>query len=115
MAGEEGKLADIPDYLDRYPDVTVGIEGNADVRGGEAANADLSQRRADVAENLLLLAGVDATRITFSFGFGETDIFSEHGTAPGAPQPRDAGRLRANRRVVITFSHTVSNHPIVMP
>jgi outer membrane protein OmpA-like peptidoglycan-associated protein len=115
MAGEEGKLADIPDYLDRYPDVTVGIEGNADVRGGEIANANLSQRRADAAHNLLLLAGVDATRIAYSFGFGETDIFSEHGTAPGARQPRDAGRLRANRRVVITFSHTVSNHPIVMP
>ena len=38
-----------------------------------------------------------------------------HGTAPGARQPRDEGRLRANRRVVLEFSHSVSNHPIVMP
>lgn len=42
-------------------------------------------------------------------------MYSEHGTAPGASQPRDAGRLRANRRVEIMFSHSVSNHPIVMP
>lgn len=115
LAGEEDKLADVPDYLDRYPDVTVGIEGNADVRGGELANADLAQRRADSVHNLLLLAGVDSARIAFSFGFGETDIFSEHGTPPGTAQPRDAGRLRANRRVVVSFSHNVSNHPIVMP
>ena len=115
IAGEETKLADIPDYLDRYPDVTVGVEGNADMRGSERLNRDLAQRRADAVSNLLLLEGVDASRIAYSFGFGRTDIFSEHGTAPGARQPRDEGRLRANRRVVITFAHNVSNHPIVMP
>lgn len=115
VAGEDTKLADIPDYLSRYPDVTVGIQGNADVRGSEAGNMRLSQRRADAVRNMLLLAGIDPGRIAYASGFGETDIYSEHGTAPGAPQPRDEGRLRANRRVVIEFSHTVSNHPIVMP
>lgn len=115
VAGEDTKLADIPDYLSRYPDVTVGIQGNADVRGSEAGNIQLSQRRADAVRNMLLLAGIDPGRIAYASGFGETDIYSEHGTAPGAPQPRDEGRLRANRRVVIEFSHTVSNHPIVMP
>ncbi len=115
VAGEDTKLADIPDYLSRYPDVTVGIQGNADVNGSEAGNMRLSQRRADAVRNMLLLAGIDSGRIAYAAGLGETDIYSEHGSAPGAPQPRDEGRLRANRRVVIEFSHTVSNHPIVMP
>lgn len=115
LAGEDAKLADIPGYLERYPDVTVGIQGNADVRGSEAANYGLSQRRADAVRDMLLLAGIGAARISYTFGFGETDMYSEHGTAPGASQPRDAGRLRANRRVEIMFSHSVSNHPIVMP
>ncbi len=39
---------------------------------------------------------------------GETDQFSQHGTAFGTAQPIDAGRLRANRRVVISFEHSVS-------
>ena len=115
LAGEEAKLADIPDYLDRYPDVTVGVQGNADVRGSEAGNWDLSQRRADAVAGLLAQIGIDPGRIAYVSGFGETDMYSEHGTAPGARQPRDEGRLRANRRVVLEFSHSVSNHPIVMP
>jgi outer membrane protein OmpA-like peptidoglycan-associated protein len=116
-AGEEAKLADVPDYLDRYPDVMVEIDGFADVRGTEAHNLGLAQQRADAAANLLMLQGVDASRIDHDWviGWGETDLFSEHGTAPGAAQPITAGRLQANRRAVIRFTHTVSGYPIVMP
>jgi outer membrane protein OmpA-like peptidoglycan-associated protein len=116
-AGEEAKLADIPDYLDRYPDVMIEIDGYADIRGSEPFNLNLSQQRADAAANLLTLQGVDAGRIdtTWVVGWGETQDFSQHGTAPGATQPITAGRLQANRRAVIRFVHTVSNHPIVMP
>lgn len=115
ISGEEAKFADVPDYLTRYPDVRVIVEGHADVRGSEPHNFDLANRRAASAANLLELAGVAADRMDFVFGFGETDQFSQHGTAPGAAQPIDAGRLRANQRVVISFEHSVSNHPIVMP
>jgi len=115
IAGEETKLADLRDYFDRYPDVTCALFGYADVRGGEAYNADLAQRRADSVENLLLLEGIGLDRITGSFGIGETEEFSQHGTALGSPQPRSAGRLRANRRVEISFEHNVSGYPIVMP
>jgi outer membrane protein OmpA-like peptidoglycan-associated protein len=116
-AGEEAKLADIPDYMDRYPDVMIEIDGWADIRGSEASNLDLAQQRADTAASLLALEGVDPTRIGASgaLGFGETQQFSQHGTAAGATQPITAGRLQANRRVEIRFVHTVSNHPIVMP
>ena len=116
-AGEEAKLADIPDYMDRYPDVMIEIDGWADIRGSEASNVTLAQQRADAAASLLALHGVDPSRIGASgaLGFGETQQFSQHGTAPGATQPITAGRLQANRRVEIRFVHTVSNHPIVMP
>lgn len=115
LAGEDAKLADIPDYLRRYPDVTVGIQGNADIRGSEASNVALSSRRANAVVALLEQVGVARNRIDYAFGAGETELFSEHGTAPGASQPRDAGRLRANRRVVIDFFHSGGTHPIVMP
>ena len=115
IAGEETKLDDIPDYLARYPDVNVSIDGWADVRGGETHNFDLAQRRADAVDTLLLTLGVDPARIVWSFGMGESDQFSQHGTAAGTAQPIDAGRLRANRRAVVSFEHTVSNHPMVMP
>ena len=116
-AGEEAKLADIPDYMDRYPDVMIEIDGWADIRGSEASNVTLAQQRADAAASLLALEGVDPSRIgaAGALGFGETQQFSQHGTAAGATQPITAGRLQANRRVEIRFVHTVSNHPIVMP
>ncbi len=115
IVGEEHKLADVPDYLERYPDVMVSIEGWADVRGGEDANVDLAQRRADSVQTLLLGMGVEAARIDWSAGFGETTGFSQHGAPGAARQNTEAGLLRANRRVVVRFDHTVSNHPIVMP
>ena len=116
-AGEETKLADVPDYMSRYPDVMIEIDGFADIRGSESSNFDLSQQRADFTANLLELQGVDAGRINAEavFGWGETQDFSQHGTAPGAKQPITEGRLQANRRAVIRFVHTVSNHPLVMP
>ena len=116
-AGEEAKLADIPDYMDRYPDVMIEIDGWADIRGSEASNVTLAQQRAEAAASLLALEGVDPSRIgaAGALGFGETQLFSQHGTAAGATQPITAGRLQANRRVEIRFLHTVSNHPIVMP
>lgn len=115
MPGEEAKLADVPDYLDRYPDVNVSIDGWADVRGGDIPNQDLAQRRADSVQALLLGMGVDQSRIVWNFGMGETDQFSQHGAPAAAAQATQPGLLRANRRVVVSFAHTVSGHPIVMP
>ena len=114
-AGEEGKLADVPDYLDRYPDVQVSIDGWADLRGTEADNFDLAQRRADAVQTLLLTLGVDPGRIAWSVGMGETTEFSRHGAPSAARQRSEPGLLQANRRVVVSFEHTVSGHPIVMP
>jgi outer membrane protein OmpA-like peptidoglycan-associated protein len=115
IAGEDGKLADVLDYLDRYPDVRLSIEGWADRRGSEADNADLAQRRADSVQRILLRMGVDASRINYSAGVGETEMFSSHGSPSASRQETEPGLLKANRRVVVRFEHTVTDHPIMMP
>jgi outer membrane protein OmpA-like peptidoglycan-associated protein len=115
MAGEELKLAGLADYLTRYPDVTVMVLGYADERGKLTDNFDLAERRANSVASLLGLEGIPAGRIPTIAGIGATSSFSQHGTPVGTPQPQTAGRLQANRRVVISFEHSVSGYPIVMP
>ena len=112
-AGEDARLADVPDYLARYPDVEVTIAGFADVRGGEDANFDLAERRAQSVAGILTLMGVPANRITNTFGMGRTTAFSQHGVPSAGRQRREEGLLQSNRRVVVSFDHTMSNHPIV--
>ena len=56
-------------WLQRYPSVTVRIEGNADERGTREYNLALAERRANSVRNYLLARGVDANRIaTTSYG-----------------------------------------------
>ena len=56
-------------WLQRYPQVTVRIEGNADERGTREYNLALGARRAESIRNYLIDRGVPAGRIdTISFG-----------------------------------------------
>lgn len=56
-------------WLQRYPQVTVRIEGNADERGTREYNLALGARRAESIRNYLIERGVSAGRIdTISFG-----------------------------------------------
>ena len=54
--------------------VTVLIEGYADIRGTPAYNLQLAQRRADAAKAFLVGLGIDPSRITTASG-GETTQF----------------------------------------
>jgi len=107
-AGEDAKLTDVADYLNRYSDTMIMIDGYADERGTIPDNDSLAQRRAESVENLCLLAGIPLSRIDYAVGWGETTRFSPHGGA-------DAGSWRANRRVVISFRRTASGVPIDVP
>lgn len=108
LAGEEAKIAAVLDYLGRYPDVMIRIDGYADERGGLTHNEDLAQRRAGTVESMTLAMGVTPSRIDYAVGWGPTASFSA-----GSP-PRNPGSLRANRRVVMSFFRTASSQ-IVMP
>lgn len=56
-------------WLQRYPNVTVTIEGYCDERGTREYNLALGERRAIAARNYLVALGIDPNRIgTISYG-----------------------------------------------
>jgi peptidoglycan-associated lipoprotein len=62
-------LARQADWLRRYPNVTVTIEGHCDERGTREYNLALGERRAQAAKNVLVAMGIPASRIsTISYG-----------------------------------------------
>jgi peptidoglycan-associated lipoprotein len=62
-------LAHQAEWLNRYPQVRVRIEGNADERGTREYNLALGARRANSIKDFLVAHGVSASRIeTVSFG-----------------------------------------------
>jgi peptidoglycan-associated lipoprotein len=62
-------LARQADWLRRYPNVTVTIEGHCDERGTREYNLALGERRAQAAKNVLVALGIPASRIsTISYG-----------------------------------------------
>jgi peptidoglycan-associated lipoprotein len=56
-------------WLKRYPNVTVMIEGHTDERGTREYNISLGERRAETVKNVLIALGIPASRIaTISYG-----------------------------------------------
>lgn len=57
------------DWLKRYPNVTVTVEGHCDDRGTREYNLALGERRATAVQRALVALGVQANRIkTISYG-----------------------------------------------
>ncbi len=96
----EPVLRENADLLKKNPNVTMVIEGYADIRGTPAYNLRLAQRRADAAKAAMVRLGVDPSRITTSSG-GETTQFA-------AGTTEDSYQL--NRR-----AHFVPSKPQAMP
>jgi outer membrane protein OmpA-like peptidoglycan-associated protein len=92
-AGAQGRLAPLADFLAKQPEAKIRIAGHTDAQGGDAANMDLSARRAQSVGAYLISTGVNANRIT-AVGMGET--------APVATNDTAAGRA-INRRVEVTI------------
>ena len=62
-------LARQAEWLQRYPNVTVTIEGHCDERGTREYNLALGERRAQAAKNVLVALGISASRVsTISYG-----------------------------------------------
>src|ERR1700738_4889802 len=62
-------LARQADWLRRYPNVTVTIEGHCDERGTREYNLALGERRAQAVKNVLVASGIMPSRITtISYG-----------------------------------------------
>lgn len=85
------QLDTVVEFADKYKDATLTITGYTDNRGNEAANQNLSKRRADAVKAYLVSKRVAADRIT-TYGKGSANPVGDNKTA--------AGRAR-NRRVEI--------------
>ncbi len=89
-AQDQATLQAQAQWLARYPDKRVTLEGHADERGTREYNLALGERRANSAKNYLASLGVDAGRIqTVSYG-------KERPTAMGS----DEASWAQNRRAV---------------
>lgn len=86
-------LNDIADFLRKYPDRLVAIEGFSDGQGGKEAER-LSERRAEAVKAALMKRGVEPYRI-HARGYGEA--------AAGASNDSEDGQ-QLNRRVEIVIS-----------
>jgi peptidoglycan-associated lipoprotein len=68
-SADQATLQTQAQWLARYPNAQVTIEGHADERGTRDYNLALGERRANAAKNYLASLGVDASRIqTVSYG-----------------------------------------------
>jgi outer membrane protein OmpA-like peptidoglycan-associated protein len=103
-AGEDAKLSALLPYLAKFPDVRIKAEGFADLRGSVDVNKKLSRRRAQSTIDALVSLGIDASRIDPPVASGLTSSFTSDAITA---QDEEANR-RGNRRVMLTFSHTVS-------
>lgn len=66
---DQATLQSQAQWLARYPNVRVTVEGHADERGTRDYNLALGERRANAAKNYLASLGVSAERIqTVSYG-----------------------------------------------
>lgn len=92
-SGAQGRLAPLATFLAKQPETKIQIAGHTDSQGADAANMDLSSRRAAAVGAYLTSTGVNAARIS-SLGMGES--------APTAANDTAAGRA-INRRVEVTI------------
>jgi peptidoglycan-associated lipoprotein len=77
-------------WLKRYPNVSVTVEGHCDERGTREYNLALGERRAAAAKNVLVALGVPSSRLsTISYG-------KERPAVPGS----DESAYAQNRRAV---------------
>ena len=68
-AEDQAVLRSQAQWLARYPNVRVSIEGHCDERGTRDYNLALGERRANSAKNFLASLGINAARIsTISYG-----------------------------------------------
>lgn len=71
LPAAEPDLEFIQGLMERYPEMVIELSSHTDARGTDAANNDLSQRRADSARRWLIKKGIARARIQTK-GYGET-------------------------------------------
>ena len=98
-SGGERDVQRLADFMQRYPERKVLIEGYTDSTGGSSYNQTLSEQRASAVSNALINLGVSADRVSTK-GYGKA--------YPVASNNNVAGR-QLNRRVEIVLSDEKGN------
>jgi OOP family OmpA-OmpF porin len=81
-------LGELADFLKRFDQVDVNVEGHTDNVGPETYNQQLSQRRAQAVVDMLVNTyGISASRLT-ALGFGESQPVASNDTAEGRAENR---------------------------
>jgi outer membrane protein OmpA-like peptidoglycan-associated protein len=93
-AGGVHNVQKLADFLKKYPQQKVLIEGYTDSRGSDSHNQALSERRASAVQQALTGMGISADRITMH-GYGEKYPVASNATA---------ANQQLNRRVEIILS-----------
>lgn len=87
QTGGYENLNRLVDFLERYPDQAVLIEGHTDSVGSAQSNERLSQRRADAVRDYLARRGIGERRLS-ARGLGEGRPVATNDTAAGRQQNR---------------------------
>jgi outer membrane protein OmpA-like peptidoglycan-associated protein len=97
--GALSRLDSVAATINRYPDADVIVKGHTDAQGPEDTNMRLSEDRAVMVKNHLVLKGVDVHRIT-TLGFGESQPMATNATPEGRAMNRRVEiELRPQQRV----------------
>lgn len=80
-------LNDLVEILKAYPSVQVRLEGHTDNVGVPAENKKLSLARAEATKELIVVSGIDASRITTA-AYGEEKPIASNQTEEGKAQNR---------------------------
>jgi outer membrane protein OmpA-like peptidoglycan-associated protein len=85
--GALSRLDSVAATINRYPDSNVLVQGHTDSSGPEDANLRLSEDRALMVKNQLVMEGVASSRVT-TLGFGESKPLVTNATPEGRAQNR---------------------------
>jgi outer membrane protein OmpA-like peptidoglycan-associated protein len=97
--GALSRLDSVAATINRYADADVIVKGHTDSQGPEDANMRLSEDRAVMVKNHLVLKNVDVHRIT-TLGFGESQPMATNATPEGRAMNRRVEiELRPQQRV----------------
>ncbi len=87
LPGAKGTIDRLVEFLTKYPNRDVVIEGHTDNVGSDTYNLGLSQRRADAVRDSLTSKGISKDRITAT-GYGESRPVASNATPAGRQQNR---------------------------
>lgn len=87
-AESTGVLKEVADLLKKYSDIKIMVVGHTDSDGSDAANLELSKKRAQAVKDFLATEfGIDTARINTD-GKGEKEAIADNNTREGKAQNR---------------------------